>query len=96
MIFQHDNAPAHSSHITRDWLAKEGIKNSKLMKWPSLSPDLNPIENFWSFLKREVYKQNMQYNSKEDLWKSIKKESAKISFNQIKKLTKSMDKESLS
>jgi transposase len=31
------------------------------MKLPALSPDLNPIENVWRVLAREVYKEGKQY-----------------------------------
>ena len=55
MVFMLDNAPSHASKFTREWLEKKGIKEDHLMTWPPASPDLNPIENYWSLLKRELY-----------------------------------------
>ena len=34
------------------------------MLWPPASPDLNPIENLWSVVKRKLYEAGEQYNSK--------------------------------
>ena len=41
------------------------------MTWSLASPNLNPIENYWSLLKRELFVGGKQYSSKESLWNEM-------------------------
>ena len=91
-IYMQDNAPSHASRYTRNFLASKGFKDAKLMVWPPASPDLNPIENLWSTVKRKLYEAGKQYNSKHELKEAIKECCKTISTETIKNLTSSMDK----
>lgn len=86
-----DNAPSHASRATGDFLARKGFRENKIMTWPPSSPDLNPIENLWAIVKKELYKGGKQYKSKSELWDAIETVVKAISPDTIKTLTSSMD-----
>ena len=91
LIFMQDNASSHASRYTRAWLASQGFVDDRIMDWPPVSPDLNPIENVWAILKKDIYREGEQYDSCDDLWKAICDAARRIGKDVIKALTNSVD-----
>ena len=91
LVFMKDNAPSHSARATKEFLASLGFKNQNLMVRPPNSPDLNPIENLWSIIKRIVYSDGKQFSSKVELWESIQVAGKAIDASTIANLTNSVN-----
>ena len=49
--FIQDNAKPHAAHFTTDFFAEQEVR---VLKHPSYSPDLNPIEKVWAWMKSEI------------------------------------------
>ena len=49
-VYQQDNISVHKSKRVLAWLKKHKFKK---MDWPPQSPDINPIENLWAFVKKK-------------------------------------------
>ena len=56
--FLHDNSPIHTARIVRQWFTRHPWIYP--LPWPAKSPDLNPIENVWADIAREMPKFHAQ------------------------------------
>uniref|UniRef100_A0A0K0E084 Tc1-like transposase DDE domain-containing protein n=1 Tax=Strongyloides stercoralis TaxID=6248 RepID=A0A0K0E084_STRER len=95
-IFQHDGAPAHSSHINigllNKFLNNRWIgKDSSLTEWPPKSPDLTVCDYFlWGYLKDKVYSHILA--NLNDLRFAINEEITKIPLEMIRKSVDNIEK----
>ena len=89
--FMQDGAPCHTSKRMKMWFAKQNIK---VLPWVGQSPDLNPIENLWTRLKRIIGRMPAARNMDEFIknlkisWKKLEKDT-----DYLDKLTHSMPKQ---
>lgn len=86
-IFQEDNAPIHTAKIVKKWKIDNNIIN---LPWPAQSPDINPIENLWSELDRQVRAHKPLPKNKAELWQILQNEWLKIDECKLKNLINSM------
>jgi len=87
-ILHHDNAPAHTSHLVQQFLAKHGTTQ---LQQPTYSPDLAPSDFFLFQRLKKVLKghgfeatEDIKRNSTKTLLDIPKKEFAKC-FQQLQK-----------
>ena len=79
--FVHDDAPIHCSHYVQRVIDEYDID------WPQYSPDLNPIESVWKYIKNKltlISKGKLDFTNIEETVKKI--------YAFIEKLYKGMQK----
>jgi DDE superfamily endonuclease len=84
-IFMQDNDPKHASKLLKKWFVDNEVE---VLKWPSQSPDLNPIEHLWEHLDRQI--RTRTYSKTGDLFKALREEWKKIPLDVLINLIDSM------
>ncbi|GFU65871.1 uncharacterized protein TNCV_5011691 [Trichonephila clavipes] len=74
-VFMDDNATCHRTLAVQDCLDSEGIQR---LVWPARSSDLNPIENVWDALGRQVADRNYPPTNKNTLIRALTEEWDKL------------------
>lgn len=86
-LFQHDNARPHTARLTTNFLAHNNINT---LPWPSLSPDLNPIEHVWDELGRRVRARVNAPATRHELFRALEEEWNNIPQQTIARFIASM------
>ncbi|GFT29617.1 transposable element Tcb2 transposase [Trichonephila clavipes] len=86
-VFMDDNATCHRTLAVQDCLDSEGIQR---LVWPARSPDLNPIENVWDALGRQVAGRNCPPTNKSTLIRALTEEWDKLPQQLLDNVVQSM------
>ncbi|GFX71714.1 transposable element Tcb2 transposase [Trichonephila clavipes] len=86
-VFMDDNATCHRTLAVQDCLDSEGIQ--RLVR-PAHSPDLNPIENVWDALGRQVTGRNYPPTNKNTVIRALTKEWDKLPQQLLDNVVQSM------
>ncbi|GFW35613.1 transposable element Tcb2 transposase [Trichonephila clavipes] len=86
-VFMDDNATCHRTIAVQDCLDSEGIQR---LVWPARSPDLNPIENVWDALGRQVAGRNYPPTNKNTLIRALTEEWDKLPQQLLDNVVQSM------
>ena len=88
-IFQQDNDPKHKSRIATQWFEDNEME---ILRWPSQSPDLNPIEHLWQHLKQQLTAYEEEPKSMTELWERVQETWNRIPVSVCTNLIESMPK----
>ena len=85
--FMDENGPMHGANVVREYMENNNIHHKE---WPVQSPDINPIENIWLKLKRDIEPQAVNIQTQNDLiavvrrcWESIEPANVQGLYNTI-------------
>ena len=63
--FVQDNPSVQTAKIFHKFFDENYVN---VLRWPSKSPDINIIENVWSYIKDELYQIKDELTCEEDTW----------------------------
>ncbi|GFU17839.1 transposable element Tcb2 transposase [Trichonephila clavipes] len=86
-VFMDDNATCHRTLSIQDGLDSEGIQR---LVWPARSPDLNPIQNVWDALGRQVAGRNYPPTNKNTFIRALTEEWDKLPQQLLDNVVQSM------
>ena len=89
-VFWPDLASSHYAKSVIAYLREKKVNFVEKIDNPANLPECRPIENFWSILKGEVYKNNWQAENIDKLRDRIKYCLRKIDLNLIQSLARSI------
>ncbi len=89
VYFLLDNAPCHKAQIISDCFL-EHDNEFTLLKWPPQSPNLNPIENLWNVVEREIHIMDAQPTNLQQLHDAIMSIWTELSEECFQHLVESM------
>lgn len=87
-VFQRDGAPPHTARSTQAWLNTHHVRRFNGGIWPSMSPDLNPIEHVWPIVGNQLV--GKSFASKDALFEGLKAAFASVTPAQVATLFASM------
>jgi len=86
IVFWPDLASAHYSNMTQGFRASNNIEYVPKVHNPANVPELRPIEEFWSEIKRLVYENNWQAENIKQLANRIRYAFNKVDIIGLAKL----------
>ena len=86
-LFMEDWETCNSAWAIQHWMSQNGTYK---LPWPSQSPDMNPIENLWGILDRNLRKKKRKPSSKPELLALLRQTWQEIPQDDIRQLIKAM------
>ena len=92
-LFQHDNDPKHTAKKNKRYLENkknEGKVKFDVLPWPSMSPDLNPIEQIWNKMKDAMRDRGDRPSNLDQLFAFVQEEWRKLPDDFLRNLVDSL------
>lgn len=84
-VLMQDNAAPHTAHVTTNFLRNNNVP---MLPWPSMSPDMSPIEHVWAELKRRL--SFVTVHTRQQLQAFLQREWAALTPRYMRNLVRSM------